>query len=66
MQTKKLIEIEFKKELAELLTKYDAEIYTEEINRRAYMGGTWVIQVSTSSKYDEDGNCIKEDAEFTI
>jgi hypothetical protein len=66
MQTKEQIEIEFKKELAELLTKYKADIYVEEINVRGYIPGTWVNMVYTESEYDKDGNCIKESADFKL
>jgi len=60
------IAIQFKKDLDELLRKYDAEIGVEERGTIHYERGLEDIIVYIQAKYDKDGNCIAEWAEVNL
>ena len=58
------IAIQFKKELSDLLKKYEAEI---EINdRSSYSGCNPTMEVYIQSQWDKDNNCIAESVEIDL
>lgn len=56
--------IQFKKELAELLKKYNAEI--EVVNNGYGYHIDEVMEVYIPAVYDKDGNCVAESAEIKL
>lgn len=57
---------QFIKDLKELCRKHKAYIGLEEINRRPWMGGDWVISVTLDSEYDKNLECTREMTDFNL
>lgn len=56
----------FMADLKAVLAKHNADIYLDEINVKAYMGGNWVMAVTLDSVYDSDGECVAQYDYFNI
>ena len=57
--------IQFKKELAELLKKWNTELEMVEISR-GYGGSEYSMQIDIPAVYDEECNCIAEWTEIDL
>ena len=65
MKTSKQCEEEFRKDLAELLAKHNAEL-TMTDDGRPWGMHSGICIVTMYGKYDEEGNALEEGASFNL